>query len=74
MYTCRLISFDNAKAEYFPIELLKITTTVLHYRGYKNAITKNAKVIYWFYGLQMKHDFRRVLRVTKPHKVYEVPR
>ena len=33
MYTSGLISFDNAEAEYFPIELLKVTTTVLPYRG-----------------------------------------
>ena len=37
-----------------------------------HRLENQLKVIYWFYGLHRKHEFRRVLRVTKPHNIYEV--
>ena len=68
IYTSRLISIDKTEVESFPIELLKVTTTL----GYTEVGKTQLKVIYWFYGLHKKHDFRLVLRVTKPQNVYEM--
>ena len=69
MYICciysRLISFDYSKTYLFQLSYKKSAPQYYFTEARKIQV----KVIYWFYSLLIKHDFRRVRRVTKLHDV-----